>query len=148
MKDVFITVFLLVCAVEAFFIFKEASRMRGESKLAKLLKAAQADVAKLKDLLSASENALDSAKKEVQGIYVLWNRSIESEQKMRKELDIAKTQLTYLAKKVVRKDGPQQESAEPHGKAPTYWNLSQGQSFEEKPVMKKQNLSEIHQSIL
>ncbi|XGC81086.1 hypothetical protein ACES2L_01155 [Bdellovibrio bacteriovorus] len=147
MKDVFIGIFLLVCAVEAFLIFKEVSRMKGESKLAKLLKSAQADVSRLKDLLAASETALDSAKKEVQGIYVLWNRSIESEQKMRKELDIAKTQLTYLAQKVVRKE-PIQEAVEAPVKASAYWNLSQGHTIEEKTAIKKQNLSEIHHSIL
>lgn len=146
MTDVFIGVFLLICAVEAFLIFQEASRLKGESKVGRLLKGAQAEIEQLKGLLKASEQALDSAKKEVQGIYVLWNRSIDSEQKMRKELDIAKTQLTYLAQKVVRKEGPEVQ-AEPVKSA--YWNLSHGQTIEEKSEYRqKQSAFETQRELL
>lgn len=128
MIDLLTGVFVLICAVEAFLIYREASRFKEDSKLTKALQNAQAEIQSVKSKLRISEESLDSARKEVQGIYVLWNKSIEAEQKMRRELDIAKTQLTYLAQKVVRlKDSSPVETASNASStatAPAYWETS------------------------
>lgn len=131
----------LICAVEAFLIYRETTRLRQSSQGHQALTKAKAEIQDLKAKLMTSAVKLESAQKEVQGIYVLWNKTIESEQKMRRDLDIAKTQLTYLAQKVVR-IGLQTEDSAPTSQSSSYWETPLTEaalSPENIPALRRKN---------
>jgi hypothetical protein len=76
---------------------------------------------KLKQQLTLAEKNLESAQTEVQGIYVLWNKALESEKSTRNELNIAKTQLTYLAQKIVQFEKASSNTSN-NRSSMSYWN--------------------------
>ncbi|MFV3408563.1 hypothetical protein [Bdellovibrio bacteriovorus] len=102
MTSLIIGACLVIFAIEGLLISLEYFKMQKNTKLQSALDKANADKDLLGQRLAQAEHDLQSARAEVQGIYVLWNKSLESEKTMRHELHVAKTQLTYLAQKVIQ----------------------------------------------
>ncbi|MBO9668672.1 MAG: hypothetical protein J7501_17875 [Bdellovibrio sp.] len=96
-------VFIAICLVEAALIAREfrGSSRNTKSTSSELLKAQQ-DLKTLSEKLMKSEIDLEQAQKEIQGIHALWNKALLSEQGLRRDLEIAKTQLTYLAQSLMK----------------------------------------------
>lgn len=102
MTSLIIGACLVIFAIEGLLISLEYFKMQKNTKLQSALDKANGEKELLGQRLIQAERDLQSARAEVQGIYVLWNRSLESEKTMRHELHVAKTQLTYLAQKVIQ----------------------------------------------
>lgn len=124
MTNLLIGVCLLIFAVEGILIGLEYFKMQKNTKLQSALDKANQDKNLLGERLVATQKELADARNEVQGIYVLWNRALESEKSMRQELHVAKTQLTYLAQKVVRGDNAPLAKKETPSQ-PAYWEIPQ-----------------------
>lgn len=124
MTNLLIGVCLLIFAVEGVLIGLEYFKMQKNTKLQSALDKANQDKNLLGERLVATQKELADARNEVQGIYVLWNRAMESEKNMRQELHVAKTQLTYLAQKVVRGEGSLSSKNE-SSTQPAYWEIPQ-----------------------
>ena len=104
MTNILLGICVLVIAVECLLIGIEYFKTNQDNKLRAALKAALDKNIQLTQSLALTEKKLESAQAEVQGIYVLWNKSLETEKSMRQELNVAKTQLTYLAQKIVQSE--------------------------------------------
>lgn len=95
-------VFILICVVEGVLITREFLGTRRNVTAKSLLAELQNENRTLSEKLVATEKKLDEAHKELQGIHLLWNKALLSEQGLRQDLEIAKTQLTYLAQTVLK----------------------------------------------
>lgn len=95
-------VFILICVVEGVLIAREFLGTRRNKNTHTALSEAQSENRLLSERLAATEIKLEESRKELQGIHLLWNKALQSEQKMRQDLEIAKTQLTYLAQTVLK----------------------------------------------
>lgn len=102
MTSLIISACLVIFAIEGLLISLEYFRMQKNTKLQSALDKANGEKDLLGQRLVQVERELKDARAEVQGIYVLWNKSLESEKTMRHDLHVAKTQLTYLAQKVIQ----------------------------------------------
>lgn len=122
MTNLLIGVCLLIFAVEGILIGLEYFKMQKNTKLQSALDKANQEKNLLGERLVATQKELADARNEVQGIYVLWNRALESEKNMRHELHVAKTQLTYLAQKVVRGESTPAAKKETPSQ-PAYWEV-------------------------
>ncbi len=121
MTKIFLTICLLVIAIECALICIEYFRSNKDQKLRNALKETLENNLKLKQQLTLAEKNLESAQTEVQGIYVLWNKALESEKSTRNELNIAKTQLTYLAQKIVQFEKASSNTSN-NRSSMSYWN--------------------------
>lgn len=95
-------VFILICVVEGVLIAREFLGTRRNKNASSALADIQGENRLLSEKLVATELKLEESRKELQGIHLLWNKALQSEQKMRQDLEIAKTQLTYLAQTVLK----------------------------------------------
>ncbi|QLY24803.1 hypothetical protein [Bdellovibrio sp. KM01] len=95
-------VFIAVCLVEIVLITKEVHRTStntlSKTESPKLVSETQV----LAEKLAVTTQKLEEAQREIQGINVLWNRSLQVEQRLRADLEIAKVQLTYLAQTLLK----------------------------------------------
>lgn len=123
MTNLLIGVCLLIFAVEGILIGLEYFKMQKNTKLQSALDKANKDKTLLGERLVAVQKELTDARNEVQGIYVLWNRALEAEKNMRHELHVAKTQLTYLAQKVVRGENNAPAAKKEVPTQPAYWEV-------------------------
>ncbi len=120
MTSLIIGACLVIFAIEGLLISLEYFKMQKNTKLQSALDKANSDKDLLGQRLAQAERDLQNARAEVQGIYVLWNKSLESEKTMRHELHVAKTQLTYLAQKVIQ--GVPAPKVNPHA---AYWETQE-----------------------
>lgn len=95
-------IFMLICVVESVLIAREFLGTRRNRNVSPELSDFQSENKILSEKLAATERKLEESRKELQGIHLLWNKALQSEQKMRQDLEIAKTQLTYLAQTVLK----------------------------------------------
>lgn len=123
MINLLLGVSILIIAVECVLIGIEYFRTKQDSKLKAALQASIEKNLQLAQSLAQAEKKLETAQAEVQGIYVLWNKALESEKSMRHELNVAKTQLTYLAQKIVQSEKRSTPKPETQS-AMSYWTES------------------------
>ncbi|WP_142701352.1 hypothetical protein [Bdellovibrio sp. ZAP7] len=95
-------VFIAICLVEIVLIIKEVHRTTTNtlSKIESPELISETQV--LAEKLAVTTQKLEEAQREIQGINVLWNKSLQVEQRLRADLEIAKVQLTYLAQTLLK----------------------------------------------
>lgn len=126
MNDTFTSFFLTVFLIEAGLIVREMRKASLEKKWKERANLLAAETSELKA-------SLDQAQRDLEGINYLWKKSLLTEKNLRKDLDIAKVQLTYLASKVVNVSGIAKSDVQPQEdlgniESRTYWTSDKEQT--------------------
>ncbi|WP_413582473.1 hypothetical protein [Bdellovibrio sp. HCB288] len=95
-------VFIAICLVEIVLITREARRTPTNTLTKTPTALPHNEVEILSAKLSETTQRLEDAQREIQGINVLWNKSLQTEHKLRADLEVAKVQLTYLAQSLLK----------------------------------------------
>ncbi len=112
-------VFIAICLVEIVLITKEVRRTSANALSKSSPAEAASETQVLTEQLAVANQKLDEAKREIQGINMLWNKSLQVEQRLRSDLEVAKVQLTYLAQALLK--------AKAQAPQTTYWTEGEKQ---------------------
>ncbi|ASD65032.1 hypothetical protein [Bdellovibrio bacteriovorus] len=122
MTEIILYSCLGIFLIEMCLILKELRRINFE-------KRSQSTIKELQEQKDKLNQRLNQALSDVEGINHLWNQSIMSEQKLRKELEVTKVQMVYLAQKVVKAQEPVLEAEEAETDKKSYWEKSSGEAM-------------------
>lgn len=129
--DTLVKILALICLVEMIFITREfflfgnkkAKHKPSQDTKNPSLSEAERELQALSTEVTSLQSQLHEAKVELEGMTVLWSNAVANEKALRKDLQIAQNQLTYLATKVVRAEKTQVlEKATKT--SPQYWDRS------------------------
>jgi hypothetical protein len=111
-------VFIAICLVEIALIMREVHRTTTNTLSKTDTPEVPSETQILSEQLAVTNKKLEDAQREIQGINVLWNKSLQVEQRLRADLEVAKVQLAYLAQSLLKakSNNPQQTA---------YWTESE-----------------------
>jgi predicted nucleic acid-binding protein len=115
-------VFIAICLVEIVLITKEVRRTSTNTLSKTEASELPSETQVLSEQLAVTSRKLEEAQREIQGINVLWNKSLQVEQRLRADLEIAKVQLTYLAQSLLK--------AKAGGTQTAYWTEGESENRE------------------
>ncbi|WP_413575692.1 hypothetical protein ACLVWU_15175 [Bdellovibrio sp. HCB290] len=115
-------VFIAICLVEIILIMREVRRTRANTLSKTDSPEAPSETQILSEQLAASNKKLEEAQREIQGINALWNKSLQVEQRLRADLEIAKVQLAYLAQSLLK--------AKSNAPQTSYWTENENKATE------------------
>ena len=115
-------VFIAICLVEIVLIMREVRRTTTNTLSKTESSEVTSETQILNEQLAATNKKLEEAQREIQGINVLWNKSLQVEQRLRADLEIAKVQLAYLAQSLLKAKSNAPQTA--------YWTESENKTTE------------------